>query len=439
MKITSGVSHPMFVAAAAKTPEPRRRPPAQRPASAMPARRLTALSVVACAALWGCSSLPTWRVEPAFRIESGGANPGPGLLALAQQYEGEGRVEQALQAYAKAAQAAPADADLHNTVGLALARHGRFGDAVTALRRAVALAPERAPLLNNLAYALLLDGRAEDARAMWRLTLAVDPAHTMASRNLAHVDQQLANAATPAAAPVLAAQRAPAAAPASVAKEVVQVAQAAPPAAAAAAAAEPTSAPLRWSHSGGDVIELQRLAPTPKPVEITLATLPSLPALPALPGLSDVAKPVNIEVSNGAGRSGLAKGTAQALRASGHQAAQVTNHTHFKVQQTEIQYRSSDDAFAARRLARSFALPVALAPNPALRQGIDLRVLLGRDAAELMARTQRVTQLKPGEAPAHPNVTASRHPGVAAPRSAAPSPRAHIASVSPAQGNIIAR
>lgn len=430
MKLTSGVSHPLFSAAAATICEPPLAAPQpasrDRPRAVMHAPRLSALSVVACAALWGCSSLPTWRVEPAFRIESGGANPGPGLLALAQQYEGEGRVEQALQAYAKAAQAAPTDAELHNTVGLALARHGRFGAAVAALRRAVALAPERAPLLNNLAYALLLDGRSEDARAMLRLTLAVDPSHPMASRNLAYVDQQLASAVAAAAVPIVTADKVPAAEPVSVATVVAQVAP-------AAAAAEPAPAQLRWAHSGGNVMELKGLAPAPRPIAI----LPA--ALPTLPSMSSVEKPVNIEVSNGAGRTGLAKGTAQALRASGHQAAQVTNHTHFKVQQTEIQFRLSDDAFAARKLARSFALPVALAPNPALRQGIDLRVLLGQDAAELMARTQRVTQLKPGGAPAHSNVTASRHPGVAAPRSAAPSPGAHIASVSPAQGNIIAR
>ena len=173
---------------------------------------------------------------------------------------------------------------------------------------------------------------------------------------------------------------------------------------AAAAAAEPAPAQLRWAHSGGNVMELQGLAPAPRPVAI----LPA--ALPTLPSLSSLEKPVNIEVSNGAGRGGLAKGTAQALRASGHQAAQVTNHAHFKVQQTEIQYRLSDDASAARKLARSFALPVALAPNPALRQGINLRVLLGHDAAELMARTQRVTRLKSVDTATHTAMASGAQP-----------------------------
>ena len=90
-----------------------------------------------------------------------------------------------------------------------------------------------------------------------------------------------------------------------------------------------------------------------------------------------------IEVSNGAGATGLAKATSQQLRYAGVQPWRITNHSHFQVAQTEVQYRKASDAPAARQLARKLGVSVALVQNPKLHPSVNLRVVLGKDVASL--------------------------------------------------------
>jgi hypothetical protein len=139
-------------------------------------------------ALAGCASDKplAWRVEPTARTTNvGAANSAQGYLALARQYDGEGRHAQALEFYRKAALEAPYDPDVLDQVGVAEAAQGDYAHAVETLRRAAVLAPGRAPIVNNLGYALLLDGHASDACRVFRLALAIDPDYALAKLNLA--------------------------------------------------------------------------------------------------------------------------------------------------------------------------------------------------------------------------------------------------------------
>jgi tetratricopeptide (TPR) repeat protein len=336
-------------------------------------RTLTLLTVAASAALLGCSSLTSgpWRVEPAYRVEAGHPKPAQGYLALARQYEGEKRIAQALDAYRNAAKAAPTDADVQNTVGLAFARHGQFAPAVAALRRAVALAPERAQLLNNLGYALLLDGRTEDARAMLRLTLAVNPTHEAALRNLAYIDQQLPAVAAKAVAPVTAVAEVAAAVPTVV---PAAVAQAAVVPATAEAPAVAATMPEQASASESAATQAA-IAPAPQAVPGDAEDPASRARLAARAQLGGV----SVEIVNGNGTPGTAARLRVWLRERGVEAGRLANLWPYKSAHTLVLYRPGR-ADEAREVAARMPLHAEVAPAPAGSTRADLRVLIGHDA-----------------------------------------------------------
>jgi Flp pilus assembly protein TadD len=332
------------------------------------------MTTAATAALLGCSSLPPapWRVEPTYRVEDSGAGAAQGYLALARQYDGEQRGAQALDAYRKAAQAAPADAEVQNALGLALARQGQFGPAVVALRRAVALTPERAPLLNNLGYALLLDGRADEARAIFRLTLAVDPGHAMASRNLAHIDQQMAAAATSAAVPAAAVAVAAEAVAAQVVAAAADPAAATAPDAAAIPAAKPAAEPV--AAVAAVTVAAPAAAPPAAPVAQPVAVSATTATVPARVPLAGV----SIEIVNGNGITGAAARLRNWLGEQGLRAGRLANLLPYDSPRTQVLYRPGK-AEQARELAQRMPVGAEVSPATAGSTRADLRVLLGHD------------------------------------------------------------
>jgi Flp pilus assembly protein TadD len=341
-------------------------------------------------ALIGCTTLPatSWQVQPAFRIVDGGPSAVPGYLALARQHEAGGRPAQALAAYQKAANAAPQDADLQNTLGLALARGGQFELAVVALRRAVALAPGRAQLLNNLGYALLLAGRHDEARRMLSLTLAVDPTHELARRNLGHIDQAgpalaggpAVNEAARVEAPGPSTQRADTGAdrrPVAGADVPPAMAMAAAPPQgkdAAATAAVPTATAAATAATVATVANVATIANVANVA--TVATVASVPAVPARQHPDW--RGVSIEIVNGNGVDGAAARLGRLLRVEGLHVGRLANRLPYDTPRTMLLYRS-EKAELARAMARRLPVQVTVAPAPAASSRADLSLLLGHD------------------------------------------------------------
>jgi hypothetical protein len=120
--------------------------------------------------------------------------------------------------------------------------------------------------------------------------------------------------------------------------------------------------------------------------EWSVATLPSLAATPDtwVPVPTPV-KPAAaaVEISNGNGVRGLANTAAAALREVGLNPVRLTNHKHFRVLQTQVQYRGPQDLEAAQALAKTLGVPANLVVNKSLRAHTPLRVLLGKDAMTL--------------------------------------------------------
>lgn len=387
MKMTSGVARQLSDPAAFADPRPApRRMAATRPAAASERQRprakaaprttgpgrpvLGALAAGVSAALLGCASVaPTgWRVEPAYRLDHGGAaNASAAYLAMARQYEGESRDAQALLAYRRAALAAPDDADVQQALGLALARHGQLEQAVAALRRAVVLSPASAPMLNNLGYALLLSGRAAEATPMFRLALAVDPAHQQAARNLAEVTRQLAKEDAPAAAVQAA----------TVPADIAPVAPvSAVPAGEAAAAVSIPSAPMPASDA--PAVGAAPPAPEHEVAGPALgaarvgAKVSSMPRALPMEG-------VRIELVNGNGANGLASRVRRWLNERGVHGGRLANLPPYKIERTVVIYKAGQ-AEAARELARRMPVAVELVPARSDGMRADLKVVLGHDA-----------------------------------------------------------
>jgi len=83
--------------------------------------------------------------------------------------------DDALAAFARAAELEPGDPIAHSNLGTALLDCGRIDEAIAALGSAIALRPDLAVTHNNLGIALREAGRLEEAIASYDRAIAVDP------------------------------------------------------------------------------------------------------------------------------------------------------------------------------------------------------------------------------------------------------------------------
>jgi tetratricopeptide (TPR) repeat protein len=230
----------------------------------------------------------------------------------------------------------PLRAEDFNQAGLALAAKGRHDEAIVQFQNAVALAPQSAYLHNNLGYAYFMRGLDERAIAELQLASRLDPHQEKAVRNLARAQARLAaQRAAPAAKPV------------------------------------PPVAP----RAAQDDARLVQVAPG----VYELKGERGAPASPARERWR-----AHVEVANGNGTRGLAARVSHGFGKLGVHAVRLTNERPYRQVRTEVRYRAGYEAEAAS-LAR--LLPGSVARSASrLPHGIDVRVVLGRDAgATLLA------------------------------------------------------
>lgn len=105
--------------------------------------------------------------------------------ALGRYYQGQHRLEQAIDAYHKALLVNPDHADARNGLGASLLLNGQLEEAITQFEAGLRVKPASAALWNNLGYAHLLNGQAMLARIALERAIALDPADPRGQRNLA--------------------------------------------------------------------------------------------------------------------------------------------------------------------------------------------------------------------------------------------------------------
>ena len=324
------------------------------------------------------------RVEPNYRLQHAGAGLAQGYALLAQRYEGEARWLDALQAWLKAVQAAPDDADLHNALGQAQAGLGDHEAAVQTLQRAVQLAPDQPALHNNLGYALMRAGRAEEARAALQRAMELQPGYVRAAANLRRLDATATATAqlTPSSSAATLSNAEPAGA-AFVATDF-----------ASASATGRADAQARLPHSNTPS-EANSLPTTTTPAHHTAVAGPATPGTPHTSSAQEpaAARPAPaVEIANGNGVEGMAACMAEALRSRGAVGqTRLRNALPYDTATTVVRYRPGH-ARSAQVLAQALAqqLPGGAPAVAGLDRAdsLDLRIVLGHDlrAGGLCAR-----------------------------------------------------
>ncbi len=114
-----------------------------------------------------------------------------------------GRLDEAIEHFARAAELRPGYATALNNLGAAYGKLGHFDEAIQHLEQAIEVRANYAEAHNNLANALCGKGRFEEASMHLQEALRIDPDYESARKNLALVEDMMRNAALPLAGPPL--------------------------------------------------------------------------------------------------------------------------------------------------------------------------------------------------------------------------------------------
>ncbi|HMT81631.1 MAG TPA: LytR C-terminal domain-containing protein, partial [Azonexus sp.] len=90
---------------------------------------------------------------------------------------------------------------------------------------------------------------------------------------------------------------------------------------------------------------------------------------------------VRVEVSNGNGVGGFARKFSSQLRSNKMLVTRITNYHSYSVNKTKIQYDPLYED-VARKLMSQLELSGSIAPNLTARAGVNIRIVLGRDAVQ---------------------------------------------------------
>ena len=391
--------------------------------------------------LFACASPPPMSelaVKPALNVSSVGERP-DGYYQLGRYYQGQNRLDQAIEAYRKALTLDRNFVDAHNALGAVYAAQGRLDEAVIEFEIVVATLPVTSYAWNNLGYAYLLQGKSGDAVAAFERATAFDLTNQRAWNNLGTALAQRGDSVAAKEKFARAAELAAAAPPASPAP-VMAASPAAVPAASYAAVpvASPVAAPIALATAvpivpagavpAGSPAELPAAAPA-----VAVLTAIQIDAVVAVPldKLTDASAPIQLgpqpaafdtgketgsftsaivdntgnselvqlapsvyelrlapqvvaaqsfrlELSNGNGVTGMARRLGEQLIAKGLPKARLTNQKPFRQRLTQIQYR---DGYAdvAEALRSRMPNQPPMIKTAALRASTDVRVVLGRD------------------------------------------------------------
>lgn len=127
----------------------------------------------------GQANLECWRFEAAISDYAAALDQHPdsvpALLGLGRAYQELSRGEDALKAFERAVQLAPADPEPHYLQGSLLVVLNRYEAALSAYRRAIEADGDHADAISGLCWALRILGRLDEAIEAGRKTVALNP------------------------------------------------------------------------------------------------------------------------------------------------------------------------------------------------------------------------------------------------------------------------
>jgi hypothetical protein len=345
-------------------------------------------SVVACVSLAACNG--GW-----LEVTQGGRSAAPATatadpFARGKAHYAEGNFGLALQSFQAAIAANGDSVETLNAIAATYDQLGRYDIATMYYKRAMEIDPKSAQTLNNMGYSLVMQRRYDEALRYFQLARAGDdgqPATVGANVKLAQdlIAKERQQEAAPAAQPGLPLQIAQAAPE----ESPVWVERTAPGVHTLVTRPEPETlmrivqqdVDPRLAHVSGGVLPTALVAGG----EVRAALPPVAPAAqPAvlrapLPPAAKPARPLPtlaIEVSNGAGREGMARRFREYLAQRGFDNMRLTNDASFANRKTVVFYRQGYLS-AAQALVQH--LPQAVPLVRADTQAVQVRLRLGGD------------------------------------------------------------
>jgi len=353
---------------------------------------------------------------------------------LAQSYEEIGKFEAARQLYQEALTRHGPHAVLANNLCFSYYRQGRLQEAESCFRQTLDHDPANVAARNNLGLLYCRLGRQDEAHRLWQEAEGVAAADAKMSQALAVLGMPASAAyarksepAPPAArvtqAPTPKTEKtnaavSPAALPA---KPVTPAQPVSPKAAARPPAPAPAPAPVAAKTPMPAAPAPVAATPRPEPQKPAVAAPKALAAAAPAPAPQAAPRPSQtaptdaarvkaaIEVRNGSQTKNLAHDTAFLLQREGFNVARIGNQHYAATAKTTIYYRPGTERIAWQ-VSRAVSPQAELAPNPKLRKGMKILVLLRDDLLEnpqFMARLHDAGQ--PAAPASQPSAATATH------------------------------
>lgn len=380
------------------------------------------------------------RIEPVQSIRHG-VTSAQSYYQLGRYYHGQNRLDQAENAYLKAIAIDDRSIDAFNALGSLYAQRGETERAAKMFERLTALAADTAYLHNNLGYVYFLAGRLDEAYESVRKALVLDGTLERAWENLKKIASQEgdtklqevaslrkvdalplamglnANPGTPdaeskpvATALALDSTFTSTTRPSSTPRlEDMRIADAANVVVTSNTLEKPavtivedlperevlsgmTRKPVQNSDGEFVVVSArQKLVSNGRPIEISPPLVTALNVVADKPAsvasgpkvIADKPAPVakvRLEVSNGNGIPHAANNFSSRLRKHNIPVMKITNHASFLMKQTVVEYQPEFEQ-AARLLMDRANLNARLVAAIRTRDGVDIRIVLGKDAS----------------------------------------------------------
>lgn len=316
---------------------------------------VTALCMSACA-MQQPKSEDTPKIESLMRV-SGMNGKAASMYQLGRYYQAQNRYEQAIEAYRKSLLADANYVESHNGLGVIYSRQANYDQAIASFSQALSLAPQADHIHNNLGYAQYLKGDYVAAIGAFEQALEFNPGNQKAAKNLALAQAKLGM-------PLMTAMQS-------------NQAQAAPKQ--GDRPSESTQPVENRVEGGGQFVQVDQPALQIKQIAPAVFELQRHETAAQKKQL-DRGAFGKIEVSNGNGVRGMARGVGGYLKRQGFTASRFTNHPSFNVEKTQVHYRSGYQAQAQAVQEKIPGVP-ALVQRDDLRPGINVKVLLGQDLA----------------------------------------------------------
>ena len=328
-------------------------------------KRKIVLAISCLSALSGCASYFSGKEFSAFEVrpvthiqhaESSAEN----LYHIGEYYQRKKQWSNAIEAYQKALSLQSDYVEAHNGLGVVYGILGQYEIAIDHFKEAIALNSAKGYLYNNLGYAYYLQGMYHDAELSFQTALSNDPHNGKAKKNLTLVHNKMGIAEKSNSTlgmlskseAIIAERAAPLSSQVVSSQQLIQIAP--------------------------NVYEFSAQPKTQNRVASNVVNDVGHGQHEALLQNRIKGSTQGIEVSNGNGVTGMARNVATQLSNAGFGQARLTNHQTFKQVQTEIYHRVSAHELA-EKITQLLPGQIKLIESDDLREGINLKILLGQD------------------------------------------------------------